>query len=105
MIYKIYQDKLKKITESGKKVMGSISEIIWTMNPRKDNLDSLVAYIRLYITDYLETNGIDVNIDSPDDIPASEVSDDYRRNVFLVLKEAVSIITKYSKATSIKFSL
>jgi len=29
------QQKLRKISESGKKVLGSIGEIIWTMNRRK----------------------------------------------------------------------
>ncbi|MBK6966724.1 MAG: hypothetical protein IPH20_23210 [Bacteroidales bacterium] len=99
------RDKLRKISEAGKKVMGSISEIIWTMNPKNDNLDSLVAYIRRYVTDYLETNGIDVNIDFPDDIPANEVSDEYRRNVFLVAKEALSNLPKYPTASSVLLSL
>jgi len=98
-------EKLRKISETGKKVLGNIGEIIWTMNPRKDNLDSLAAYIRRFVTEYLETNGIDVNIDFPDDIPANEVSDEYRRNVFLVIKEAINNISKHSKATSVQLSL
>ena len=98
-------EKLRKISETGKKVLGSIGEIIWTMNPQKDNLDSLAAYIRRFVTEYLETNGIDINIEFPDEIPANVVSDDYRRNVFLVIKEAVANITKYSKATSVRLSL
>ena len=98
-------EKLRKISETGKKVLGSIGEIIWTMNPQKDNLDSLAAYIRRFVTEYLETNGIDINIEFPDEIPANAVSDEYRRNVFLVIKEAISNITKYSKATSVRLSL
>ena len=99
------REKLMKISETGKKVLGSIGEIIWTMNPQKDNLDSLAAYIRRFVTEYLETNGIDINIEFPDEIPANAVSDEYRRNVFLVIKEAVSNITKYSKATSVRLSM
>jgi signal transduction histidine kinase len=98
-------EKLKKISETGKKVLGSIGEIIWTMNPQKDNLDSLAAYIRRFVTEYLETNGIDINIEFPDEIPAEAVSDEYRRNVFLVIKEAISNISKYSKATTVKLSM
>ena len=98
-------EKLRKISETGKKVLGSIGEIIWTMNPQKDNLDSLAAYIRRFVTEYLETNGIDINIEFPDEIPANAISDEYRRNVFLVIKEAISNITKYSKATSVRLSL
>jgi streptogramin lyase len=99
------QQKLGKISETGKKVLGNIGEIIWTMNPQKDNLDSLAAYIRRFVTEYLENNGIDVSIDFPDDIPANEVSDEYRRNVFLVIKEAINNISKHSKATSVRLSM
>ncbi len=99
------QEKLRYISEAGKKVLGSIGEIIWTMNPQKDNLDSLLAYIRRFVTEYLETNGIDVNIEFPDDIPANEISDEYRRNLFLVVKEAIANISKYSKATTVLLSM
>jgi hypothetical protein len=99
------QDKLRKISDSGKKVLGGIGEIIWTMNPRNDNLDSLFAYIRRFVTEYLETNGIDVSIEFPEEIPANEVSDEYRRNVFLAIKEAVSNIIKYSKASSVRLTM
>ena len=99
------QEKLRKISETGKKVLGNIGEIIWTMNPQKDNLDSLAAYIRRFVTEYLETNGIDVNIEFPDEIPANAVSDEYRRNIFLVIKEAINNIAKHSKATSVRLSM
>jgi signal transduction histidine kinase len=46
-----------------------------------------------------------VNIDFPDDIPANEVSDEYRRNVFLVIKEAINNIAKHSKATRVRISM
>jgi len=99
------QKKHRKISETGKKVLGSIGEIIWTMNPQKDNLDSLAAYIRRFVTEYLETNDIDLHIEFPTEIPANDISDEYRRNVFLVIKEAISNITKYSKATNVRLSL
>jgi two-component system, NarL family, sensor histidine kinase UhpB len=99
------QEKLLNISEAGNKVLGSISEIIWTMNPQKDNLESLVAHIRRFAEEYLEMNGIEVNFDFPDEIPARSVSDEYRRNIFLVIKEAVNNITKYAKATRVKLSM
>ncbi len=99
------QVKLKKIADTGKKVLGSIGEIIWTMNPQKDNLDGLAAYIRRFVTDYFETNDIDLQIEFPNEIPASAIRDEYRRNVFLVVKEAISNISKYSKATRVRLTL
>jgi signal transduction histidine kinase len=99
------QEKLGKISEAGKKVLGSIGEIIWTMNPQKNNLESIFAYIRRYVSEYLEMSGIEVNIEFPDEIPANAVSDEYRRNIFLVIKEAIYNITKHSKATRVLLSM
>jgi signal transduction histidine kinase len=99
------EEKLRKISETGKKVLSSVGEIIWTMNPQKDNLESLFAYIRRFVSEYLETNGIDVTIKFPDDIPAISITDEYRRNIFLVIKEAVFNITKHSKATMVSLSM
>ncbi|MCX6235094.1 MAG: tetratricopeptide repeat protein [Bacteroidetes bacterium] len=99
------QEKLRKISEAGKKVLGSIGEIIWTMNQQKNNLESLFAYIRRFVTEYLEMSGIEVNIEFPDEIPANSVSDEYRRNIFLVIKEAIYNITKHSKATRVRLTM
>ena len=99
------QEKLVTISDTGKKVLGSIGEIIWTMNPQKDNLESLVAYIRRFATEYLDMNNIEVSIEFPDDIPVKSVSDKFRRNIFLVVKEAINNITKYSKASKVRLSL
>jgi signal transduction histidine kinase len=99
------QEKLLNISEAGKKVLGNIGEIIWTMNPQKDNLESLVAYIRRFVTEYLEMNRIEVDFIFPDEIPERSVSDEYRRNIFLVIKEAIYNITKYSKATRVQLSM
>jgi signal transduction histidine kinase len=99
------QEKLGKISEAGKKVLGSIGEIIWTMNPQKNNLENIFAYIRRYVSEYLEMSGIEVNIEFPDEIPANSVSDEYRRNIFLVIKEAIYNITKHSKATRVRLTM
>jgi len=99
------QEKLKKILEAGKKVFGSIGEIIWTMNRSNDSLESLLAYIRRFVGEYLEMNDIDIQIDFPDEIPIFVIHDENRRNIFLVVKEAIHNITKYSQATKVKISL
>jgi signal transduction histidine kinase len=99
------QEQLGIISEAGKMVLGNIGEIIWTMNPQQDNLEGLVAHIRRFVTEYLEMNRIEVGFDIPDDIPERSVSDKYRRNIFLAIKEAIYNITKYSKATRVQLSM
>jgi signal transduction histidine kinase len=75
------------------------------MNRQKDNLEDLVAHVRRFVTEYLEMNGIEVTIEFPDEIPLKSISGEYRRNIYLAIKEAIHNITKYSKATNVLLSM
>ena len=48
-----------KITASSKEVVGNLGEIIWTVNPKHDNLQSLLAYMRNYISNFFEQTTIE----------------------------------------------
>jgi len=65
---------IDKITASSKEVVGNLGEIIWTTNPKYDNLQSLLAYLRNYITNFFEQTNIDHTIDFPDEVPPVSIS-------------------------------
>jgi hypothetical protein len=56
---------IDKITESSKEVVGNLGEIIWTVNPKYDNLQSLLAYIRNYVSNFFEHSSINYTINFP----------------------------------------
>jgi|GEM_PF-6963264 len=88
--------KIDKILESSKEVQENINEIIWAMNPQNDKLENLVAYINHYAAEFLETNQISFHINLPDTIPFKTVIGKVRRNIFLVIKEALNNISKHA---------
>src|SRR6266513_218461 len=45
---------LQRITESSREIVGNLGEIIWTVNPKHDNLASLLSYFRNYIAQFFE---------------------------------------------------
>jgi signal transduction histidine kinase len=92
---------LNKVTESSKEVISNLGEIIWAVNPKHDNLPSLLAYIRNYISNFCEHTPIHCNIYFPDEIPALAISPDLKHNLFLVIKESLSNILKHAEATEI----
>jgi len=96
---------IEQISEIAGNVVDEMSEIIWAMNPRNDRLDSFAAYIRQYASTYLETAEIQVAFDFPDDVPASPMSSEMRRNLFLTIKEALHNVVKHSGAASVKLVL
>jgi len=90
---------LQKLTESSKEVVGNLGEIIWTVNPKYDNLPSLLAYIRNYISNFFENTTVDCTIDFPNEIPANAISPDLKHNLFLVIKESLNNILKHADAS------
>jgi len=93
---------LKDISERSAEVIENIGQIIWAINPRNDPLDNLVAHLRLYAADYIRKADIKYRFEIPDNIPAYHLSAEVRRNVFLVVKEALHNIVKHSSASEVQ---
>jgi len=96
---------LRKITETSREVIDSMSQIIWAINPKNDKLENLVAYLREYIGETFELTNIHCVMLFPDELPALSLSAEFRRNMFLTVKEAVHNIIKYSHATDVQAAL
>jgi signal transduction histidine kinase len=99
------QQTIEQISEISGGVIDEMSEIIWAMNPRNDTLDSFTSYIRQYASTYLESAGIDGKFLFPDEIPSRPMSSELRRNLFLVIKEALHNIVKHSHAETVNLNL
>jgi signal transduction histidine kinase len=79
----------------------NLGEIIWTVNPKYDNLPSLMAYIRNYISNFFEHTSVDCTINFPAEVPADAISPDLKHNLFLVIKESLNNILKHAEATAV----
>jgi signal transduction histidine kinase/ligand-binding sensor domain-containing protein len=99
------QQLVDQISEISGNVVDEMSEIIWAMNPRNDTLDSFASYVRQYSSTYLESAGIDGKFSFPDEIPSLSMSSELRRNLFLVIKEALHNIVKHSGAEQVNLNL
>ncbi|MBP6184315.1 MAG: tetratricopeptide repeat protein [Saprospiraceae bacterium] len=89
---------IEKINANARDVVSKLGEIIWSSNPERDNLESLLSYIRSYVSSYMEDVPIRYQVDFPDDLPNETINPELRRNLFLVLKEALHNAIKYSEA-------
>ncbi|HTM92082.1 MAG TPA: triple tyrosine motif-containing protein, partial [Flavisolibacter sp.] len=102
-------EELKKdvgtISSSARKLVGNMSEIIWALNPRNDSLENLLAYLREQTLAYFEPFNIQYDIQFPDEVPFVKLSNEQRRNLFLVGKEALNNALKHSGADEIRLSM
>jgi len=65
----------------------------------------MVAYIRSYALEYFENTGVKCSVVIDIDLPEFPVNGEIRRNVFLVVKEALNNILKHAKATEVSLVL
>jgi signal transduction histidine kinase len=99
------EEEISKIREYSHEMIDKMGEIVWALNEKNDTLSDLLAYTRAYTVEYLSQNGIDCKVETPDHFPADFVSGEFRRNIFLTIKEALHNVVKHSKATEVQFSI
>ena len=96
---------IRSISTSARKLVQTMSEIIWALSPQNDTLDNLLAYIREQSHQYFEGMNVDFTIHFPEVLPEIKLTNEQRRNLFLVTKEALSNAMKHSGAECIHLSL
>lgn len=92
---------LDKIIKASRETVDNLIEIIWSLNPNNDDLDSLLSYMRNYITRFFDDTAFKFRIDFPGHPEKIELNPELKRNLFLVMKEALHNAAKYSQAETI----
>jgi signal transduction histidine kinase len=83
-------------------MIGKMGEIVWALNKTNDSLSDLLSYTRAYSADYLTQNNIQCVISFPEELPSFVVNGEFRRNIFLTVKEALHNIVKHANASVVK---
>jgi signal transduction histidine kinase len=92
-------EMLHKISMQSKAIMENMGDIVWSMNTSDGSTTSLEAKIKNYSVELLGDNNIDFKFSIA---PAAEIAlknATARKNILLIIKEALNNIAKYSKAT------
>lgn len=89
---------LTKISEYSDEMAEKMNEIVWALNQRFDSCADLVSFCRAYASEYLSDKNIRFLFRSGD-IPDMKIQGEVRRNIFLVIKEALHNIVKHAGAT------
>ena len=98
------KSEITRILDQSQTLVSNMSEIIWAMNAGFDTLENLVIYSRRYAREFLDTHGIDLKFEVQGMSESIGLSGEKRRNIFLVIKEALHNAVKHSNATIITIS-
>ena len=95
---------VKSITDTATSVMDKMNEIIWSMNRDYDSIEDLIAYTRRHAVEFLQNHNLEYNFEIPATIPARHLSGEQRRNIYLVIKEALHNVVKHACANKVCIS-
>jgi signal transduction histidine kinase len=82
-----------------------MSEIVWAMNPQRDQLADLVRRMRRFASDIFEARGIEFEFRAPAAESNLPLRSDLRRQVYLIFKEAINNSVRHSKCTRVDLVL
>ena len=99
------REQLGALANTAGELIGSMRQIIWTMNQDQTSVEDLVVYTTSYARNYCEQNemAIDVNVEGP--WPSLQLSTEQRRNIFLVVKEALHNTVKHAHAKTVRLDM
>ena len=96
-----FDEDINKIREYSHEMIDKMGEIVWALNEKNDTLSDLLSYTRSYAVEYLSQNGIACTVKAPEHFPTTFVSGEFRRNIYLTVKEALHNIVKHAQASAV----
>jgi signal transduction histidine kinase/ligand-binding sensor domain-containing protein len=99
------EEDISKIREYSHEMIDKMGEIVWALNEKNDSLSDLLSYTRSYAAEYLSQNGIQCTVSLPEQLPSSFVSGEFRRNIFLAVKEILHNVVKHAQANHVVITL
>ena len=90
---------LSSIAQLSRELVDSMSDIVWAINPTKDHLSDLSQRMRHFASDVFTARGIDFRFVAPDAESNIKVGANFRRELFLLFKEAVNNAVRHSRCT------
>ncbi|MBS1808870.1 MAG: hypothetical protein JST84_11805 [Acidobacteria bacterium] len=94
------KEPLEKVAVTSREALDAMSDLVWAINPKRDQLSDLSQRMRRFASDTLTAKDIVLRFHAPD----AEVSldADVRRQVFLIFKEAINNIVRHADATDVE---
>jgi signal transduction histidine kinase len=97
--------KFERISEAGRRLLGSIDEVVWLVNSQRDSLQDFEAYICRYAENFLRSSSVRCRLDVDAEIPQASFNLATRRNLFLAIKEALNNAVRHSGATEVALTI
>jgi signal transduction histidine kinase len=82
----------------------AIGDIVWSTSPMHDSLKELLTRISDVASDMCSATGLTYEITMPPTLPDVVLSNEVRKSLLLIFKEAMNNIVKHAGATSVSIA-
>ncbi|HXL58737.1 MAG TPA: histidine kinase, partial [Chitinophagaceae bacterium] len=96
---------LNSISESSHKMLDAMNDIIWNIQPENDTLENIIARMLSFASELLEARKISLHFKIADDLKHLHLGVAVRHDFFVIYKEAVNNLAKYSEASEAHINL
>ena len=91
---------LSTIATTSRDTVDAMSDIVWAVNPKRDQLRDLTRRMRRFADDIFAARNIEFAFHSPESDRDIKLGADLRREVFLIFKETINNVVRHSGCSS-----
>ncbi|EEF63042.1 sensor histidine kinase [Pedosphaera parvula] len=92
---------LGDLSETARRMVNSLDEIVWAVNPRNDTIASLASYFGSYAQRFLDLASVACGLDIAEDLPEHPLDPKFRQELFFAFKEALTNVVRHAGATQV----
>jgi len=101
----VSEEMLYEIKENSLSLLERMDDIVWSINPKNDSLESLFLRIKEFASKLFEAREINYTIQVDEGISNLQLQMEYRQHIYLIMKEAINNLVKYSESKDARISV
>lgn len=98
-------ERLQRVGARTFELVSTLDEIVWAVDPRKDNLSALAKYLAAQVEQYLASSEIQCRIEMPVVLPTTPVPAEVRHHLYMAVREALNNAIRHGQPRQIGFGL
>jgi len=98
-------NELEQIGDASRKIIEVMSDIVWTINPNNDTFENIISRMGTLAYNLLKAKNIEHTFQADESLNETKLSLESRRNFYLIFKEALNNLVKYSQASRASITL
>jgi len=95
---------IQSIGQSARTAIDNMNDIVWAISPANETFQDIMDRLQIFATSILAGRNISLQMDIPESLQHVKLDMQQRKNVYLLLREAINNVAKYSKAQNCKIA-